>query len=130
MSQITVITDDRIGLIAEISQQLAEAEVNIAGVEARQVAAKACVRLSVDKQDAALACLQSAGIQAIAEDVILLRMQDQPGALAHISRQLAEAGIDIRTLSMVHRDEGENIVALACSDGQRARQLLDDRILF
>lgn len=124
MKQITVITEDRVGLIAEISALLAEADINIHSIEAQQVAAKACIRLAVESMDQAIAELNKAGIKAIAEDVILLRMADQPGALADISQRLASANIDIRSLAMLHRDQGENIVALACDRSEQARQLL------
>lgn len=129
MKQLTVIADTRIGLIAEISNRLAEADINIHAIEAVEVAEKACIRLEVDDLDAALAELNRGGMTVVAEDVLLLRVPDRPGGLARISRELAEAGIDIRALTMVQRGETENIVALACADGDRARELTGEWVM-
>ncbi|MEA5445376.1 ACT domain-containing protein [Gammaproteobacteria bacterium AB-CW1] len=124
IQHLTVIADTRTGLMADVSTALAEAGINIASVEAVEVADKACLRLEVDQLDAALDTLNRKGMTVVAEDVVLLRVADRPGALATISQQLAEADIDIRAITMVHRDESENIVALACEKPDQARELL------
>lgn len=129
MKQLTVIGDTRVGLIAEISGLLAEAGINIHAIEAVEVAEKACIRLEVDELDEALALLTNHGMTVVSEDVLLLRVPDRPGGLASISRELADAGIDIRALTMVQRGEDENIVALACADGERARELTREWVM-
>ncbi|MDQ2070064.1 hypothetical protein [Natronospira bacteriovora] len=126
IKQLTVIADSRTGLIADISRALAEGDINIRTIEAVEVAEQACVRLQVDDLDGALSRLNREGMTVVAEDVLLLRIPDQPGSLANASNRLAEAGIDIRAITMVHHGERENIVALACADPERARQLLDE----
>lgn len=129
MRQLTVIADTRVGLIAEISSLLAEAGINIHAIEALEVAEKACIRLEVDELDEALALLTGRGMTAVAEDVLLLRIPDRPGGLARISRELADAGIEIRALTMVQRGEEESIVALACPDGDKARELTKEWVM-
>jgi hypothetical protein len=129
MKRLTVISDTRSGLIADISSLLAEAGINIEAIEAIEVAEKACIRLEVDDLDRALNALNRDGMTVVAEDVLLLRVPDQPGSLAQISRQLADADIQIRALTMVQRGETENIVALACEDGSKAGSLLGDCVM-
>jgi len=127
--QLTVIAEARTGLIAEISGVLAEANINIHAIEAVEVAEKACVRLEVNELDAALDQLNRKGLTVVTEDVLLLRIPDRPGALADISRQLAEADIEIRAITMVQQGETENIVALACEAPERTRTLLGDWVM-
>jgi len=122
--QLTVIAGARSGLVADISAALAEADINIHAIEAFEVAAQACIRLVVDELDRAMDVLNQQGLTVVTEAVLLLQIPDRPGALAKISRQLKDAQVEIRAITMVHQGEEENIVALACEDPDKARELL------
>ena len=60
---------------------------------------------------------------------ILLGIQDEPGALAEISRKLANEQIDIRSVHLVDREGEKAIVALETENDYRTRQILRDLIV-
>lgn len=63
------------------------------------------------------------------DDVVLAKIEDKAGALAQISRRLAEANINIRALHHVRRDAGFAVVAISTDDNARARETLGEDML-
>lgn len=124
MQRITVVVHNQSGLLAEITELLASKGISIDSLVADTYGADGVLHLEVERVDEALAALTSAGYQAVTEDVVLARIEDRPGALAHLSRRLMEAQLDIRGLNMVQRNEGWAVVAIATNDNARARSVL------
>ncbi len=54
----------------------------------------------------------------------MIRIEDRPGALANISRRLANAQVDIRSIHFVDKKAGSCIVALETENDYKARQVL------
>lgn len=129
MQYITVIVHNRPGLLAEITQLLAERGLSIASIAADSLGAQGVVHIGIERADEALAALTAAGYNAVSEDVLLARVEDKPGALAQLSRRLMEAQLDIRGLNMVQRNEGWAVVAIATSDNARAKDVLAEQAL-
>ncbi|ORJ57429.1 hypothetical protein [Geothermobacter hydrogeniphilus] len=129
MKRITVIAGDRKGLIADLTELLAAGGVNILTINAQCAAGSAYLRLRAEPYDRALALLRDAGYQAVSDQVLVLRIPDRPGNLARVARRLAEQGVDIRGLTMVQRDAGFCVVAVATDDRDTARQVLREDVL-
>jgi hypothetical protein len=85
--------------------------------------------MEVARDDDALECLAAAGYQAVTDDVVLAKIADKAGALAQVSRRLAEANINIRALHHVRRDDGFAVVAISTDDNARAREALGEDML-
>ena len=127
MKQITVVAENRPGLLAEISQALASEKININDVDAEGYDKFAIIILQVDQYDQALQIInQQLGLKALTEDVILVKLKDEPGALAHLARRFSDAGIDIRSIRIVQRGKDESIVAICTERTQEAMQLIED----
>ena len=80
----------------------------------------------LDHYDQALRVLRDAGYDAITEDALVLKLQNQPGALAQIAQRLKEAGVNIRSLQIVQRADKESLVTLVAHDPKKAREALKD----
>lgn len=129
MQRITVVVQNRPGLLAEITELLASKGLSIDSIAAESVGTQGVLHLDVERADDALAALTSAGYNAVTEDVLLARIEDRPGALAQLSRRLMEANLDIRGLNMVQRNDGWAVVAIATNDNARARSVLSGQTL-
>lgn len=126
MKHVTVIASDRTGLIAELSGILAARGINIAGITAQKAGGDAVIHLEVDRYDDTVLALQEENFHVAAEEAVLVRIVDQPGALATLSRRLADHQIDIRSVTMVQRHQGYSVVAIIAGDTQSTRELLVD----
>lgn len=126
VQRITVVSHNRPGVLAEVTELLASSGISISSIVAQAYGTDGVIHIDLDEADAdaALAALTAGGYHAVTEDVLLARIKDRPGALAELSRRLSEANLDVRGLNLVQRDEGWAVVAIACSDNTRAREVL------
>lgn len=129
MKQITIITNDHTGLLADVAEKMAAAGVNIESIDSERIGATAVITMVVDKYDAALRALANAGFHAVTEETILVKVADRPGALAQIARRFGEAGINLRSARLIRRQGKVGIVAISCEEIERARALAKDILL-
>lgn len=129
MKQIAVIADNRPGLVADVTAVLGERGVNIGTIDGQAVRGLGLVRMTVSDGDLALRALRDAGFHAFSEEVILIRLEDRPGALARVARRFKDANLDITSLRIVSRDGTTGVVAISCEDVARARELVRDELL-
>jgi hypothetical protein len=126
MKQITIVTEGRPGVIAEISEALAAANVNIETLDAETIGSSSVIILTVDRYDTALQALARTPFHAVSEDAIVVQLSDKPGELARIMRRFKEASIGLQSVRIVRRDEGRSIVALSTRRTQEAIELVKD----
>lgn len=129
MKEIVIVTKNRAGLVADISEVLAARGINIETLDAEELHDMAVVELTVDRYDVALQALRDAGFEAITEDAIVVRLPDEPGALAKVARKFKEANIDLRSVRILGRQQGSALVALATERTDEARALVKDHLV-
>ncbi len=129
MKQITVVAESHPGLLAQVSEILAARGINIETLDAETVQDHGIVILTVDRYDEALAALRDAGVPAVSEDAIIVRIADEPGALAKISRRFHDAGIPVRSVRIIRRNEGYGLVALSTERTEQALDLVRDVLI-
>ena len=128
IKRITVICDDRPGTLADVTEVLSAMDIDIRDISTRTVGDDAFLTLVVSEYDRSLNTLIAAGFNAIAEESVLVRIEDQPGALASIARQLADEGVDIRGISVVHQRTNHSAVAISSDNDARVRELFEDKL--
>ncbi len=129
MKQITIVVKDRAGLLADISDIMVKAGVNIESIDAEQIGGSAAIIMSVDKYDAALRALANTPFKAVSEDAILVKLDDRPGALAEIARRFKEADISLRSIRTITREGGKSIVAICAKRSKEAMDLVKDVLI-
>jgi hypothetical protein len=128
MRQITVIAEDRPGVAADLASTLGAAGINIDTLDAEAVGSVMVAMLTVDRYDDALRALTAAGFHAFSEDVLVVRVEDRPGALGRVMQRLKEAGINVRSLRFVRRRGDFAFVAIATDRKDEAQQILRDDV--
>ena len=129
MKEIVIVTQNRAGLVADISDALAAKGINIETLDAEDAHDLAVVALTVDRYDEALGALRDAGFDAVTEDALVIRLPDEPGALAKVARRFKDADIDLRSLRIIQRQQGFALVALAAERTEQARALVKDYLV-
>lgn len=131
MKDITVITANRPGVLADLTELIAAAGINLESIDAETLGTNAVLRLTVDRYDDALRALATAGYAAMTEDAILVRIADEPGGLARIARRFKDAGVNLRSVRLVCRDPSEKmaIVAIAAEKTDQAIALVRDVLI-
>lgn len=126
MKEITVVIDNRAGMLADLSEVLAARGVNIESIDGEAAESRGIVRLTVDQYDVALSALRDSGFQAISEDALLIRLKDESGALARAAARFKDANINIRSLRILRREGGFALVTLVTENNEAARDLVGD----
>ena len=129
VDRIIVIAKNEVGVIADISRALADANINIETISAEGLGEQGAITLTTDDQDAALRALTNAGFKALSDESLVFRLPDEPGALAKVAERFKQAGVNIQSLHIVERQAGHTIVALAADDRERAAELVDPEAL-
>lgn len=129
MKQITVLTRKSADELTRVADILGAAGVNIEDIDAEHLEDTGVIVLAVDKYDEALRAISDAGLRAITQNALVIRMADEPGALAHVARRLRDAGLDVRSMHILRRDAGFTLVSLVSSDHTRAAEALADLIV-
>ncbi len=129
MKQITIVGESDPGLLAQVSEILAARGINIETLDAETVQDYGVVILTVDRYDEALAALRDAGLHAVSEDAIIIRIADEPGALARISRRFHDAEIRLRSVRIIRRGAGYGLVALSTERTEEALDLVRDVLI-
>jgi hypothetical protein len=95
-ADLTVILENRPGTLAEMGQVLGNAGINIDGMCGFICAGEGVIHILVEDGAGASAALKGAGIEVRAErEVLVLDIEDRPGALGEIAGRIAAAGADL-----------------------------------
>jgi hypothetical protein len=97
-TDLTIILEDRPGTMADVGEALGKAAVNIEGLCGFPCEGKGIGHVLVDDKAAAVArhALNDIGVEVGAQrKVLVLEIEDRPGALGNVSRRLADAGVNI-----------------------------------
>jgi len=130
MKQISVIANNRMGLVAEITTLLAGHEINIISLDAESVDDNAVVVLTVAEYEDAFRLLQSMDdVSVISEDIILVKLTDKPGALAEVAARFKDAGVAMQSMHIIGRGPEQSVVAISAERASEARELVEDLLI-
>ena len=130
MNRIVITVKNEVGVIADISHALAEADINIEGLNTEIAGEKGVVILTTPESDRALRVLKNAGFRAVTDEAMVLRLRDEPGALARVAEKFKRAGVNIRSMHILDHHEGHATVALTADDQARAKTLVEREVIL
>lgn len=126
MKTLNIIHEDHPGLLAEVTTLLEKEGVAVQDFAGLSVGNTAVLSLTVENFEQVFRMLSDAGYRVIASEHLLVRLEKHPGALAELSRRLAEENVNVRGMHIVTKDETTGIVALETIDHEKAREILKD----
>ena len=126
MRELIVVAKDRVGLLAHISKILGDKEINIDSVSVETLGKDAIIHLVASRENEAVKLLEDAGFKVTTSDVIVLKIEDQPGELAKVALTLAEAGVNIRSVLFLRKEDNKGLFAVKVSKPEKAVEILKD----
>ena len=131
MQRIIVNVKNEIGVIADLTSLLADQGINIVGIDTEGSDASGVVVISTEDTEhhQALLAIANAGYKAISDESLVIRLRDEPGALAKIAERFRRHNINILSLHIVNRTEGFTTVSLSADDFATARKLVKDQLV-
>jgi len=93
---LTVILEDRPGTLADMGEVLGKAGINIDGLCGFPCQGKGTIHILVEDAAAARRALEERGLEVRDErQVLILEVEDRPGAFGNVTRRIANAGVNI-----------------------------------
>ena len=115
---------DKVGLLAEVTDGLKEAGVNILAICAWVEGDKGKLLMVTDDNQAACAAVSEMAEACEFSPGVCAKVPNKPGALGKVARKLADAGIHIRLVYATPGDAEKATVVLHTSDDAKAAKLL------
>lgn len=127
MKQITILSQNRRDLIADVTQILSESGINLDSITGRNFGGQSIATITTKSYGEALSILQEySDLQVISENALIVRIEDELGSLAKLARRFADAGINIRSVRFVERHDGYALVAISTERTEDALDLVKD----
>ena len=125
IDQISVFVENKTGKLAEITEILGAADVDIRALSIADTTDFGILRLIVDKPEKALEVLQQAECIVTVNQVIAVSIDDKPGSLSKVLQLLFDDGISIEYLyAFITRKKENAYVILRMEDNEKAVEIL------
>ena len=130
LKRIVIVAKNEVGVIADITRVLADGGINLEGINTDSIGDQGTVIITADDTDHALALLNQAGFKAVSDETMVLRLKDEPGALAAVADCLKQANVNIQSMHILDREAGYATVGLTTDDRQRAEAAIRDATII
>jgi len=124
MEQITVVVDDKVGVLADISYVLGKAKINIESLLVVSMSGKAILTFFVKDEARATKLLRASGYKVLESEILVVRLKDAPGQLSQMSSMLVAEKISILNLYFIAKEKGGSILALRVDKTKKAKKVL------
>lgn len=122
--QFRVVLDDKPGELAKLAGALAEKGINIRTGGATTHASKGVVVLIPSDETKTREVLEAQKFSFTEDEVLIARLEDKPGALAQLAKNLAAAGINIKSFIPLPTGGPTIEVAVTVDNIEKARPLV------
>jgi hypothetical protein len=127
MKSVTIISADRVGLLADISYILGKSSMNIDALSVDVMGGKAVISLEVKDPKRASEVLQSNGFSIANPDSIIIKVSNR--AVGEITEMLEDEKVQIKALDPISAGESDSIFALSVDKPRKAARMLSAFLL-
>ncbi|MEW6528764.1 MAG: hypothetical protein AB1391_02655 [Candidatus Micrarchaeota archaeon] len=124
MKPITLVLNDRVGLISDLSYILGKEKINIDALSASVVGKKIVITIQVKNNEKAVAVLAKNGYTNIDKDYDIIMVKNQPGELSKVTGLLKKARINIENLFQISQDSEYAMVSLKTNKPRLTKEIL------
>jgi hypothetical protein len=122
MKAVTIVSEDRVGLLADISYILGKSSVNIDGLSVDVMGGRAVIGLEVRDPKKAQDILERNGFKTTHPEAIVIRVSN--GSVDKITDMLEMEKINVLSMAMLSQDKGDGIFALSVDKPRKAHRML------
>ena len=130
MKRIIVTVENEVGVLANITEVLAKEDIDLAAINTEGRGDSGLVILTTEECDRALHALTNAGYRAVTDDALIIKLRDEPGALAKVAARFRDAAVNIQSLHLLNRHGDYATVVLTADDRAKAEALLDSETII
>nr|QNO54431.1 hypothetical protein IPKNHHKO_00005 [Methanosarcinales archaeon ANME-1 ERB7] len=129
MKTVTIVADDKVGLLADVSYVLGKAKVNIESIGVEVIADKALISLALSDSMRGGEVLESAGYKVAEANSVVVKLKDEPGELSRLTGMLSADGINIGNVHMLSKAGDTTVLSVGVDKPKRASTLLKNYLV-
>ena len=112
------------GALGKLATRLGEHGIDIRTIGAGAVGTYGCAVLSTNNDAGTRDVLRSGRYTYVEGEALNVGVEDRPGALAQLTRRLADAGVNLTGLVLLARPQGKAEIAITVDEVDTARRVL------
>jgi hypothetical protein len=116
------------GELARVSEAIAQKGINILGFSGVTCGDSGSIVLMTNDEAGTRSALSGAGCASHEVELVVASLAHQPGTLAVVARQLADAGVNIEAALPTGMDGGNISIAFATDNPAKAREAIGDKV--
>ena len=125
--QLSVFMENKPGKLSQICNALSENDINILAMSVHDTVDHAIVRLIVNQPTKALVILEEEGVYTIAQDVVVLEIENKPGIISDIARRLFRADINIEyAYCTASKNQDFGCLVVKTKDAEQTSEILEN----
>ncbi len=121
-TELVITLGDNIGAGADLFGLFKTANVNVVASSCFQIGGEVTFTIVPDNLERALQVLEEEGLTPEPKDVLLVQMDNRPGALADLLKSIAEMGISVRS---AYATTSSQATALAILETENDEKVLE-----
>jgi hypothetical protein len=127
MKSVTIVSDDRVGLLADISYILGKSSVNIEGLVVDVIGGRAVISLEVKDPKRAKDVLERNGFKTAKPDAIVIKVANNN--MGKVTEMLAGEKVHVGEVTTLSSDSNDTIYALHVDKPRKATKMLTPFLL-
>jgi hypothetical protein len=127
MKYVTIVSDDKVGLLADISYILGKSNINIDGLFVDIIGGKAVISLEVKDPKIASGILSNNGFSIANPEAIVVKVSSN--SMEKLTEMLEFEDITITDLSMLSSDKDDGVFAIKVDKPRKAYKMLSPFLL-
>lgn len=124
MKNITIVADDKVGLLADISYVIAKSKINIETVTVEVISAKAIISLGLSDAVRGKEVIEAAGYRVENPEAIVVKLNEETGELGKVTTLLGKEGVKVKNVNVLTKDSLYSIAAITVDKQKRAAVIL------
>lgn len=129
MKSVTIVADDKVGLLADISYVLAKSKINIEAINVEVISGKAVITIGLHDTVRGKQVIEASGYMVEDPEAIVIKISEKPEELKKIIETLNKEGVKVGMTHTLTKDKVHAIVAMKVDKHKRATAILKDYLI-
>lgn len=125
MRPVTVVCEDRTGLLADVSYILSKSNVNINSLDVHVVGGKAIISMEVKDPKKAQTILEKNGFSTVSLDAIVIKLSNKFRTIGEVKALLESKRVKTEDISEISSDVNDGVFAITVNKPRKASRLLE-----
>lgn len=126
VKQMSVFVENTTGRLADITQILADNDIDIMAATIAEALDYGILRCIVEQPEEATKVLKEKGFSASVTEVLAVSLENKPGGFNKVLKVLADAGISVGYIySTIKSGDGEAVIMMKVADPDKAVEVLE-----